>query len=290
MHAGTCACMSMYPTTRHSPRRVGFTSNSLRRSLTAELAPSPAVRQRTPTGVQRSREVDSPFPDPVDSIGNDVTDRNTVYLTTRQRAPSGMHRSPREDSSAGIAGGSPFPDPVVFIGNDVTDRNTVYSTTRQRAPSGMHRSPRDDSRAGIAGGSPFPDPVVFIGNDTTDRNTVYSHIGKSNVSNIPPTSSNRHTDRSRSEQHDPSPTRSRQAKVQRNKVSNYFHRKSDDTSDITTPVGCTIAPTNPTGSLGTSDVSGDTHPNRQTASMGAHTQDHSADHGSNMSRCVKLPS
>ena len=32
------------------------------------------------------------------------------------------------------------------------------------------------------------------------------------------------------------------------------------------------------------------HPNRQTASMGTHTQDHSADHGLNMSRCVRLPS
>ena len=79
-------------------------------------------------------------------------------------------------------------------------------------------------------------------------------------------------------------------KVQRNKVSNYFYRKSDDISDITTPVGCTIAPTNPTRSLGTPDVSGNTHPNRQTASMGAHTQDHSADHGLNISRHVKLPS
>ena len=344
------------------PRRVGFTSNTLRRSRTAGLAPPPAVRQRPPTSMPRSRELDSPFPDPVVFKGNDVTDRNAVYSTTRQRAPSGLHYSPREESTAGIARGSPFPDPAVFIGNDatdrnavystagiarprrvgftsntlpqsltagsttrqrapsglhyspreestagialgspfpdpvvfkgndVTDRNAVYSTTRQRAPSGLHYPPRAESTAGIARGSPFPDPVVFIGNDVTDRNTVYSHIGKSNVSNIPPTDSNRHTDRSRPEQHDPSPTRSRQAKVQRNKVSNYFHRKSDDTSDITTPVGCTIAPTNPTGSLGTSDVSGDTHPNRQTASMGSHTQDHSADHGLNMSRHVKLPS
>ena len=258
------------------PRRVGFTSNTLRQSRTA--------------GSTAGIAGGSPFPDPVVFIGNDVTDRNAVYSTTRQRAPSGLHYSPRAESTAGIARGSPFPDPVVFIGNDVTDRNAVYSTTRQRAPSGLHHSPREESTAGIAGGSPFPDPVVFIGNDTTDRNTVYSHIGKSNVSNIPPTGSNRHTDRSRPEQHDPSPTRLRQAKVQRNKVSNYFHRKSDDTSDITTPVGCTIAPTNPTGSLGTSEVSGDTHPNRQTASMGAHTQDHSADHGLNMSRHVKLPS
>ena len=132
--------------------------------------------------------------------------------------------------------------------------------------------------------------MLLIGNDVTERNTVYSHIGKSNVSNIPPTRINRHTDRSSSKQQDPSPTRSRQAKVQRNKVSNYFHCKSDDISDITTPVGCTIAPTNPTRSLSTPDVSGDTHPNRQTASMGAHTQDHSADHGLNISRHVKLPS
>ena len=400
------------PSPAARPRRVGFTSNTLRRSRTAGLAPPPAVRQRTPTSMPRSRELDSPFPDPLVFIGNDATDRNAVYSTagiarprpggftsntlpqsltagstTRQRAPSGLHDSPREESTAGIARGSPFPDPVVFKGNDATDRNAVYSTagiarprpggftsntlpqsltagsttrqrapsdlhdsareestagiargspfpdpvvfkgndatdrnavystagiarprpggftsntlpqsltagstTRQRAPSGLHDSPREESTAGIARDSPFPDPVVFKGNDVTDRNTVYSDIGKSNVSNIPPTDSNRHTDRIRPEQHDPSPTRPRQAKVQRNKVSNYFHRKSDDTSDITTPVGCTIAPTNPTGSLGTSDVSGDTHPNRQTASMGAHTQDHSADHGLNMSRHVKLPS
>ena len=166
---------------------------------------------------------------------------------------------------------------------------------------------------GTAVDSPFPDPVVSSGNDTTDRNTVYPHIGKSNVSNIPPsltessehnitrrapqgarsvwsTNINRHTNRNSSEQHDPSPTRQRQVKVQRNKVSSYFYRKSDDISDITPPVGFTVAPTNPTRSLDTPDESGDTHPNRQTASMGANTRDHSVDHELNISRHVKLPS
>ena len=107
---------------------------------------------------------------------------------------------------------------------------------------------------------------------------------------ISSTNSKRHINRNSSEQHDPSPTRPRQVKVQRNKVSSYFNRKSDDTSDITPPVGCTVALTNPTRSLYTPDMSGDTHPNRQIASMGTHTRDHSVDHGLNISRHVKMPS
>ena len=251
--------------------------------------------------------VDSPFPDPVVSLENDTTDRNTVYSSACQGALPGLHVRSQEVETASTALDSPFPDPVVSLGNDLTDRNTVYSSACQPTP------PREGVTASTVVDSPFPDPVVSSGNDTTDRNTVYSHIGKSNVSNIPPsltessqhdithrapqvarsvssTNINRHTNGNSSEQHDRSPTRQRQVKVQRNMVSSYFYRKSDDISDITPPVGCTVAPTNPTRSLDTPDESGDTHPNRQTASMGANTRDHSVDHELNISRHVKLPS
>ena len=57
-----------------------------------------------------------------------------------------------------------------------------------------------------------------------------------------------------------------QRKVQRNKVNNYFNCKSDDQSDITTPVGCTVTSTNmttlldiPGASRSTDDCSPDAH-------------------------------
>ena len=99
--------------------------------------------------MQRSlTAANSPFPDPVVSLGNDITDRNTVYSSACQRAPPGLHVRSREVETAGSLVDSPFPDPVVSLGNDITDQNTVYSSACQRAPPGLHVSSREVETAG----------------------------------------------------------------------------------------------------------------------------------------------